>query len=311
VRKAVRAALVLVATAAWSACAAERQPEPHALFDCRVPVTAIDRRVEAMHASMAAVRHPARAADLFQFASGKRYAFIVAAGGELRMAPTASDEARNPYSPAVLAHGEPVRAAGGITVVHTAVAIDKVIVDADSAEYCPAVDSLQQALSILTTVGVPPDRIRVDNRPRNCVADVPVRAPMMTGLPGARDYADVMVEIERRFRRLGDALADRHADLADFELVGLLRSAHDDLSQARPPENASADVLEPFARRLIERDLPAVRQAVWDESWREARDAFDAMAATCNDCHAAGHVGFLRVEGSRTPPASSVRSSVR
>ncbi len=283
------------------ACRSPSQSVPS--FDARVPVAGLQQRLVAEHGSMDMIRTPRHLADFLQFISGKRYAFVLRRSGVLAVAPVPADAGHNPYSHALLALGEPVVTAGGLTVIHAEGVILKLVIDSDSAAYCPTSESVREALPILARAGIPGDRVRLDNRPRTCVDQPEVTAPSMAGLPGTRDYGDIMVEMDRRFRLAGGAIAAKRSDLADYELFGLLRSVRDDLRQARPPETARLERLEPFARAFIDTDFPYLRQAVWDEDWTRARDGFARMAGTCNRCHAAGNVAFLQVPTQPDAPA--------
>jgi hypothetical protein len=268
---------------------------PVLLFDARVPTAALQQRFAADHGSMDQVRLPRRGSDFLQFVSGKRYAFVVRQKGVLAIAPLPVDATPNPYAHEILALGEAVVTAGGITVVHTPDTVSKIVIDADSAAYCPTPDSVREAVPILAQAGIPSDRIRVDNRPRACAADQLGTVSSTTGPLPTRDYGDVMVEMDRRFRLVGEAVGEKRGDLADYELFGLLRSVRDDLPQAGPPETARRERLQPFARTFVDSDFPFLRQAIWDEDWARAREGVARVAATCNACHAAGNVGFVKV----------------
>jgi hypothetical protein len=287
--------MILVPLACALAAACGPPSQPVLLFDCRIPEAALQPRLAAARGSMDQVKVPGQRADFLQLASGKRYAFVVRRSGVLAMAPLPADADRNVHAPEILALGEPVMTAGGLTVVHTSDTVSKVVIDGDSAAYCPTPDSAREALPILVRAGVPSDRIRVDNRPRDCAADSQGTAPSVSAPPLMRDYADVMVEMDRRFKLAGAAIAARQGGLADYELFGLLRSVRDDLPQARPPETARSERLEPFVSAFIDSDFPFVRQAVWDENWPRAREGLARMAATCNGCHVAGNVAFLKI----------------
>ncbi|HEX3704461.1 MAG TPA: hypothetical protein VHU82_14095 [Vicinamibacterales bacterium] len=268
---------------------------PVLLFDTRVQTAALRQRFAADHGSMDQVKLPRRSSDFLQFVSGKRYAFVVRRNGVLAVAPLPTDASHNPYAHEILALGEAVVTAGGITVVHTRDTVSKIVIDADSATYCPTPDSVREAVPILAQAGIPSDRIRVDNRPRTCAADQPAAASSTAGPLPTRDYGDVMVEMDRRFRLVGEAVGEKRGDLADYELFGLLRSVRDDLPQAGPPETARRERLQPFARTFIDSDFPFLRQAIWDEDWARAREGVARVTATCNGCHAAGNVGFVKV----------------
>jgi hypothetical protein len=235
---------------------------------------------------------------LLALQSGTRYAFVVPRSRELVVSGQASDPASTEH--AALARGEAVLTAGGITTTHDGHTVQNVVIDPQSAAYCPTTDSAREAVALIVAAGVPADRVRVENRVFPCLES------QATGAAGAaaRDYGDVMVEIDRRFRLAGEAIARRDSDTADYYLFALLRSIAEDLPRSRPPESRSRRPLVSFAQTFVKTDFPNLRQAVWDEDWPRARAAFDTAAATCNACHEAANIGFLVV---RSPFATHSR----
>jgi hypothetical protein len=232
------------------------------------------------------------ASQFLQLESGKRYLFVVPRSREF----VVSSQTKEPtwFDHAALARGEPVLTAGGVTASHDGRTVQKVVLDASSAVYCPTTDSLREAVALVVAAGVPDGRIRVDNRTFSCIDSGGATAASLEP-GGGRDYNDVMVEIDRRFRLAGEAIARRDADTADYYLYALLRSVNEDLPRARPPESRSRQGLDGFVQTFIRNDFPPLRQAVWDEDWARARAAFSAAAATCNGCHEAANVKFLVV----------------
>ena len=159
----------LVALAVVPACSASR-PVP-ALFDSRVPLEPLLAKLKASNGDQSRILRPHGVSDLAALESGKRYKFIVDRDGRLAIAPLPADAASNEYVHPVLGGGEPVRTAGGLRVERDGTVIRKVVVDQDSKSYCPTGDSLAGALTALSNLGVPADRLRVENRPPVC-ADV-------------------------------------------------------------------------------------------------------------------------------------------
>jgi hypothetical protein len=271
------------------------QSAPALLFDCRLP-NGSDRTPSAA-AGLKAARTFARVSDFLAVQSGARYAFVVPRTRELVVSTQ-----QNPAWPehATLGRGEPVLAAGGLTTLHDGRTVQKVIVDAESAVYCPTAESVREAVALVMAAGVPGDRVRVENRVYSCIEG----AGSMTA---ARDYGDVMVEIERRFQLAGEAIARKDADTADYYLYALYRSFAEDLSRSHPPETRPRQALDTFAQTFIRTDFPELRQAVWDEDWPRARAAFERGAATCNACHEAANVKFLVVRSPFAPRGAGVR----
>ena len=283
----LRLGFFIVCGAGGLAATCRSHSSPALLFDCRVPSISIRPSIGS---AAAAVSTLTSASQLVQLESGRRYAFVVTRNRAL----TFSLQAKEPswYEHASLAQGEPVLTAGGMTTTHDRRTVQKVVVDAQSAVYCPTPDSAREAVALVVAAGIPDDRVRVDNRAFSCIDSA-----SSTAVPdgSVRDYGDVMVEIERRFQLAGEAIARRDADTADYYLYALLRSVGEDLQRARTPESRPRPGLENFVQRFIRVDFPPLRQAVWDESWPRARRAFDAAAATCNACHEAANVKFLVV----------------
>jgi len=290
--------VVLVACTIATAC--RSRSAPALLFDCRLPSESIQAYRRAP-ASTAAVKKVTQAADFLQFESGVRYAFVVTRNRELMV----SRRSKNPSwdEHVILARGEPVLTAGGITAMHDGHTVQKTVIDTQSAVYCPTEDSVREALAQVVGAGVPDDRVRVDNRPRSCIDSGSSTGPDATG---TRDYADVMVEIERRFQLAAQAIGRRDSDTADYYLFGLYRSIAEDLPRARPPEGHPQARLDTYVKTFISTDFPSARQAVWDEDWARARSALDAVATTCNACHTAANVGFLVMRSPFTSPPRSV-----
>jgi hypothetical protein len=271
------------------------------LFDCRLPNESIQAYLRAP-VPTGAVKRVTQSAEFLQFESGKRYSFVVTRKREFVASLRAQDPAWQAH--AALARGEPVLTAGGITVIHDGRTVQKVAVDTQSAVYCPTPDSVREAVALVVSAGVPDDRVRVNSRPDSCIETVSPAAAALDPA-GTRDYGDVMVEIDRRFQLAGQAIVQKDSDTADYYLFALYRSIAEDLQRSRLPEGRRQAGLDTYVKTFIATDFPNARQAVWDEDWPRARSALEAVATTCNGCHAAAGVGFLVV---RSPFASPSRS---
>jgi len=281
---------VLLACAGVTAGCRPREA-PAALFDCRVSNASGQSAVGAPRAGVASSTFTSPS-QFLQLESGKRYLFVVGRSREFLV----SLQTKEPtwFDHAALARGEPVLTAGGVSAIHDGRSVQKVVLDAQSAVYCPTTDSLREAVALVVATGIPDARVRVEHRTFPCLDSA--QAAPAPGVAGARDYGDVMVEIDRRFQLAGAAIARRDADTADYYLYALLRSIGEDLPRARPPESRSQQGLDRFVQTFIRNDFPPLRQAVWDEDWPRAGAGFTAAAATCNACHEAASVGFLVVQ---------------
>jgi len=294
----VRVHVLLACAAATAAC--RPRETPAVLFDCRVSNASAQSAAGAPRAGVASSTFTS-ASQFLQLESGKRYLFVVGRSREFLV----SLQTKEPtwFDHAALARGEPVLTAGGVTTIHDGRAVQKVVLDPQSAVYCPTTESLREAVALVVATGIPDARVRVEHRTFSCIDSGPAAAPA-PDVAGSRDYGDVMVEIDRRFQLAGAAIARKDADTADYYLYALLRSIGEDLPRARPPESRSQQGLDRFVQTFIRNDFPPLRQAVWDEDWARAGVAFTAAAATCNACHEAANVGFLVV---RSPFARAPR----
>ena len=162
-----RANPTLLALLLVSGCSAPRPVVP--LFDSRVPLEPLLAKLKESGGDPGRILRPRASADLAALESGRRYKFVVTRDGRLAIAPLPADSPSNEYVHPVLAAGEPVRTAGGLRLERDGSAIRKVAVDQDSKAYCPTAASLDSALTVLAGLGVPADRLRVENRPPACV----------------------------------------------------------------------------------------------------------------------------------------------
>jgi hypothetical protein len=163
-------------------------PRAVPLFDSRVPFEPLAAKLRASGGDPARILRPRQAADLAALASGKRYKFVVGPDSMLVIAPLPVDAVPNEYVHPVLGGGGPVRTAGTLRLDREGESLVRVVVDQDSKAYCPTGESLSAALDALVRLGVPADRLRVDNRPPACVGEAPSEpgppAPKIDPLPG-------------------------------------------------------------------------------------------------------------------------------
>ncbi len=155
--------MALGAMLLWTAGAAAAPT----LFSSRVAYRPLVDKLAKSGGSPDKIVHVARAADLGPLAAGRRYKFALDEAGRLTVAPLPADAPHNEYVHPILAGGKPVRTAGGITVERDARgAVTAVVLDEDSASYCPSFASLDAAAEALVAAGVPAAAVRkVDQKP--------------------------------------------------------------------------------------------------------------------------------------------------
>ena len=143
-------------------------PTVRPIFDCRVPYAPVLAKLRAAGGDPARVLTLRSLAELLRLKPGARYKFSLPVDGRFVVGPEPADAPGNAYSHPILSGGGPVLTAGGIAVQHDGAAVLKVTVDQDSQSYCTTAESLQAALLWLASIGVPPDRLRIENRPPDC-----------------------------------------------------------------------------------------------------------------------------------------------
>ncbi len=166
-----QAARLLALLTLVAVCTPVRGAEPPAvrpIFDCRVPYAPVLAKLRASGGDPAQVLTLRSRAELLRLKSGARYKFSLPVEGRFVVGPEPADAPGNAYSHPILSGGGPVLTAGGIAVRHDGAAVLKVTVDQDSQSYCTTAESLQAALLWLASIGVPPDRLRIENRPPEC-----------------------------------------------------------------------------------------------------------------------------------------------
>lgn len=151
-------ALGLVALLVASACAPQQYSSRHAY-------PALVAKLCESGGSLDAILVLTQAAQLLSLQSGKRYKFALAADGRLRIAPLPFEAANNEYHHPIVALGQRVTTAGGITVAHDGVTMTQVTLDQDSKSYQPSFASLAAAERYLRGVGVDGNKITKRDQP--------------------------------------------------------------------------------------------------------------------------------------------------
>ncbi len=280
---ALAAALCITALAA---CARAQQEPPPALFDSRSPYEPLLAKLKDSGGDPAKILHPQTAADLLALMPNRRHKFVVLPDGRLAIAPLPEAAKANAYVHPVLALGGPVRTAGGLRVERDGPDIEKVVVDQGSQAYCPTADSLAAALRALAVIGVPADRLRVDNRPVICVG---------AATDGQPRYGEVMAGVGRHFERLGRAGVARRWDFAQFEVGELEETFREDLPRAQPPDETGGVDLGGLAAAWRNTHPPELKEAIRRQDPRAFARAFEQTAMTCNGCHRESQHPFIEV----------------
>jgi hypothetical protein len=284
----MRTLLAVAALSLLAACSAERPPQP--LFESRVAVDPLLARLKASGGDVGQILAPRAAADLDRLEPGKRYKFVVRRDERLAIAPLPADAAANEYVHPVLGLGAPVLTAGNIRVAREGRALATVTVDQDSKAYCPTGDSLSAALSELVRLGVPRDRLRVENRPPACVGAESAASE------GPR-YGALMAEVGTRFERLGRAAVARRYELAEFERGEMEEVFEEDLPRAEPPRESRGVNLTGVAQAFRETNLKELKSALDARDPAAFKAAYSRAAETCNGCHRASGHAFVEIPG--------------
>jgi hypothetical protein len=181
-----------------------------------------------------------------------------------------------------------VRTAGGIRVERDGQAIRTVTVDQDSKAYCPTAESLSAALNELGRLGIPKEKLRVENRPPACVGAPPPPEPP------AR-YGALMSEVGSRFERMGRAARAQRLELAVFELEEIEEVFKEDLPRAEPPRESAGVNLTGVAQAFAETDLPELKAALQTKDRAAFKAAYGRAAETCNGCHRTSGHAFIQI----------------
>jgi hypothetical protein len=278
---------LLIAAACLGGCAARGQDEPPAaLFDSRLPYEPLLEKLKASGGDPAKVLHPQTAADLLALMPNRRHKFVVLTDGRLAIAPLPEAAKANEYAHPVLALGAPVRTAGGLRVERDGPDIQKVVVDQGSQAYCPTAESLAAALRALANIGVPPDRLRVDNRPVICTG---------AATDGQPRYGEVMTDVARHFEHLGRAGVARRWDYALFEVGELEEIFREDLPRAQPPDETGGVDLAGLAASWRNTHPSELKESIRRQDPRAFGRAFEQAAMTCNGCHRETQHPFIEV----------------
>jgi hypothetical protein len=275
-----------VTLCALSGCAVE--PAPRSLFESRVSVAPLLVKLAASGGDPSKILTPRTAADLEPLEAGKRYKFVVRPDGTLAVAPMPVDAKSNEYVHPVLGRGEAVLTAGNVRVDREGGRLTRVTVDQDSKAYCPTGDSLEAALLALARLGVPRDRLRVENRPPACVGAeaTPSQAPR---------YGALMAEVGARFERLGRAAEARRFELAEFERGEIEEVFEKDLPKAEPPRESAGVNLAGVADAFRETNLKELKSALEARDLVAMKAVYSRAAETCNGCHRSSGHAFIEI----------------
>jgi len=293
------------ASAVFAACDREPPPEPPAfLFDSRVPFDPELERLKKAGDDPSKVLKPTSAADLGKLLEpGKRYDHVVMPNGTLVIAPKSVDAPGNFWTHPILAGGGAVKTAGHIRVDKSGDALAKVTIDAESDTYCPLPESLRAALTALATLKVPNDVIRVESRSVDCWKPKD-KLPTAASAKGAQvSFGTVMLGVAHRFELVGRAYKAKRLELATYELEELEEAFRDDIPLTQLPPLPAGVSITPFINAMTTTAVPALRKAIESKEDKEIVAAFEAMAKTCNACHASAGRAFIDVP---TTPGETV-----
>jgi mono/diheme cytochrome c family protein len=289
----MKRSIILLLVGVGAACSG--RPQAVALFDSRVAYEPLATKLKASGGDPARIVRPRRAADLSALQPGKRYKFVVGPEGTLAIAPLPADAPSNEYVHPVLGGGGPVRTAGNIRIDREGESLVRVVVDQDSKSYCPAAESLSVALEALSNLGIPGDRLRVDNRPPACVGAEPAPAE------GPR-YGALMAEVGTRFERMGRAARAGRFELAEFERGEIEEIFEEDLPKAEPPRESAGVNLAGVAQAFAQTNLPDLKKAIESTDPSAIKRAYALAAETCNGCHRTSGHAFVEIPGQPGQP---------
>jgi mono/diheme cytochrome c family protein len=284
----MKRSIVLLVMGVLAACSG--RPQVTALFDSRVAYEPLATRLTASGGDPARIVRPRRAADLAALQTGKRYKFVVGPNGALAIAPMPTDAPSNEYVHPVLGEGGPVRTAGNIRIDREGESLVRVVVDQDSKSYCPTAESLAAALEALSKLGIPGDRLRVENRPPVCAGAEPAPAE------GPR-YGALMAEVGTRFERMGRAARSGRFELAEFERGELEEIFEEDLPKAEPPRESAGVNLAGVAQAFAQTNLPDLKKAIESKDRTAIERAYALASETCNGCHRTSGHAFIEIPG--------------
>jgi mono/diheme cytochrome c family protein len=286
-----RSILLLVGVAA--ACSG--RPQALVLFDSRVAYEPLATKLKTSGGDPARIVRPRRVADLAALEPGKRYKFVVGPDGTLAIAPLPADAPSNEYVHPVLGAGGPVRTAGNIRIDREGERVVRVVVDQDSKSYCPTAGSLSLALEALSHLGIPGDRLRVENRPPACVDAEPAPA-------GGPRYGALMAEVGTRFERMARAAQARRFELAEFERGEIEEIFEEDLPKAEPPRESAGVNLAGVAQAFAQTNLPDLKKAIESKDPSAIKRAYALASETCNGCHRTSGHAFIEIPGQPGQP---------
>ncbi len=168
-RRAVRLCLSSVVLALGCAGSPRHTPDPPLRYLCRVELGPLREALRAAGGDPSQAVRVRSLGALLRLTAGQRYKFVQGTTGELVVAPLPESHPHNAYVHPMLSDGAPVWTAGGITVDHAGGRVRGVTLDARSASYCTATESLVHAVRALRGLGLAGEAIVVQGRPLLCV----------------------------------------------------------------------------------------------------------------------------------------------
>lgn len=266
-----------------------------ALFDSRADYQPLLDKLEASGGDVTRILRPHSVADLAALESGKRYKFAIPPDGSVALAPLPVDATPNDYAHPILGGGKPVLTAGNVRIEREGDSIARVVVDQESHAYCPTAASLQAAVDALSRLGIAGEKLRIENRPTECVAATGPAVPTMGGEAEGPRYGALMAEVGTRFERMGRADIAGRFELAEFERGELEEIFEEDLPRAEPPRESAGVDLNGVAEAFRETNLPALQQAIVSKDAGAFREAFTLASETCNGCHRTSGHSFVEI----------------
>ncbi len=114
-----------------------------------------------------------------------------------------------------------------------------------------------------------------------------------------------MVETAHRFELAGVARSAGRWELAAYEVGEIAELFDVDVSRALLPGACDDDVSEAMFSRLLDEELPALKQAAEERDDALFAERYRLASVSCNTCHATCAVSFIEVPN--TPGADVPR----
>jgi len=118
-------------------------------------------------------------------------------------------------------------------------------------------------------------------------SDSPAPAPPRIGA--------LMVETGHRFELAGMARSAGRWELATYEVGEIAELFDVDVSRALLPGACDDDVSEAMFSRLLDEELPALKQAADERDDALFAERYRLASVSCNTCHATCAVGFIEI----------------